>query len=106
MKRIFFFTIILVACSLQAKADINPDNPISFEDPIAKAICVAHCDTNGDGEVSYAEAAVVEEMEAWGFYYNTQITTFNEYQYFINVKDGCSFGECWSLTSIRFRYPN
>lgn len=38
---------------------ISKDDPISFADPAVKAICVAKFDTDGDSEVSYAEAAAV-----------------------------------------------
>ncbi len=38
------------------------ENPIVFADSAVKSICVANWDTNGDGELSYAEAAAVTDL--------------------------------------------
>ena len=41
---------------------IDCGSPITFADDNVKAICVANWDTNGDGELSYAEAAEVTDL--------------------------------------------
>ena len=75
--------------------------PIVFVDDNVKAICVANWDTNGDGELSYAEAAVVTDL-GYSFYYNSEITSFDELQYFTGLTAISSeaFYRCSSLTSI------
>ena len=69
---------------------------IEFADANVKAICVANWDTNGDGELSYAEAAAVTSLGEL-FKGNTEITSFEELQYFVSLTsinnyafDGCS----------------
>ena len=73
---------------------------IEFADPNVKAICVEHWDTNGDGELSYAEAAAVTNMENV-FAGNHEIVSFDEFQYFTGVTaiNSYDFNDC-SLTSI------
>ena len=60
--------------------------PIEFADPAVKALCVANWDTNGDGELSYDEAAAVGGLGDV-FRYNQEITSFNELQYFIGLRE-------------------
>ncbi|MBQ7268531.1 MAG: leucine-rich repeat protein, partial [Bacteroidales bacterium] len=63
----------------------NPDDFIQFEDPIAKYACVEKFDTNGDGEVSYAEAAAATLLK--GLFNNWQaVTHFDEIKYFTGVR--------------------
>ena len=69
---------------------------IVFADENVKALCVANWDTNNDGELSTDEAAAVTDLGTV-FKGNTQITSFNELQYFTklksigdNVFNGCS----------------
>ena len=73
---------------------------INFADPNVKAICVEHWDTNGDGELSYAEAAAVTNLENV-FAGNHEIVSFDEFQYFTGVTaiNSYDFNNC-SLTSI------
>ena len=70
---------------------------IVFEDPIVKAICCAHWDIDGDGELSKEEAGLVTDIEHVfnGIYHkddalitigNHSIIKFNELRYFKNVK--------------------
>ena len=76
------------------------DEPITFADEQVKALCVAHWDTNGDGELSYAEAAAVADI---GEVFEKQdITSFDEFQYFTGVVSlpVWSLGNCKGLTSI------
>lgn len=82
--------------------EIDPSSMIiSFADPAVKAICVAHWDTNGDGELSEAEAAAITNLGK-AFKQNSVITEFNELQYFTGLTsiDGNAFYQCYSLTSI------
>ena len=82
-------------------ANFCSHSPIVFEDTIVKALCVANWDTNGDGELSYAEAARVTDLGAV-FKSNSSISSFNELQYFINLVsiDYETFSLCSSLSSI------
>ena len=79
----------------------NPSGVISFKDSAVKAICVANWDTDGDGELSYVEAAAVTDI-GWVFASKTNITTFEELCYFTgltSIRDS-AFESCSSLTSI------
>ena len=75
--------------------------PITFADSAVKAICVANWDTNGDGELSYAEAATVTSLGIV-FQENYNITSFNELQYFTGVSaiEQSAFQNCIHLASI------
>ena len=64
--------------------DPNPDDFIQFEDPIAKYACVEKFDTDGDGEVSFAEAAAVTSLRGLFTDWNT-VTSFEEIHYFSSV---------------------
>lgn len=84
--------------------DIREYGIITFADPNVKAICVNKWDTDGDGELSAEEAAVVE---SWQFYepfnQNATITSFNELQYFTGLTEipYSAFHSCSQLTSIK-----
>ena len=74
---------------------------IVFVDANVKAICVANWDTNGDGELSYEEAAAVTDLGKV-FQSKTKITSFDELRYFTgltSISDN-AFGNCSSLTSV------
>ena len=60
--------------------------PIEFADANVKALCVANWDTNGDGELSEAEAAAVTDLGEV-FKNDTTITSFNELQYFTGLTE-------------------
>ncbi|MBQ7269665.1 MAG: leucine-rich repeat protein [Bacteroidales bacterium] len=64
--------------------DPDPEDLISFADPIAKYACVDKFDTNGDGEVSYAEAASATTLSGLFTDWNT-VTSFEEIKYFTGV---------------------
>ncbi len=74
--------------------------PIPFVDDNVKAICVAHWDTNGDGELSYAEAAAVTNLGT--HFKSTAITSFDELEYFTSLTSipNTAFYGCTSLASI------
>ena len=82
---------------------------IVFADAKVKAICVQHWDTDGDGELSYKEAAAVTQI--YDYFHKSDITSFDEFQYFVNVEYlGDSFlGDGWideeiSDMDVTFRY--
>ena len=103
-----------------ADAGLVFDGNIHFADANVKAICVANWDTDGDGELSYEEAAAVTSIPAGRetgptvFTYNSTITSFDEFQYFTNctqinnASEGSgdervyygAFEMCSALTSI------
>ena len=58
---------------------------IVFEDEVMKELCVKAFDTNGDGELSSAEAAAVTDLRKLALT-KTTFKTFNEFQYFTSVK--------------------
>ncbi len=76
-------------------------DPIVFADDNVKAVCVANWDTDGDGELSYAEAAAVTNLGE-AFNNNSIISSFDELQYFIGLTiiEGWTFYNCGNLTSI------
>ena len=95
-----------LSCAMQKDADI-----INFVDPAVKALCVANWDTDGDGELDMDEAAAVTDLGNV-FYQNTDITSFDELQYFTGLtsigkaypdegwEDSMGFGYCRSLASV------
>ena len=86
-------------------ANFCSDNPIVFADANVKALCVANWDTNGDEELSYAEAAAVTSLGTV-FKNNTTITSFDELQCFTGLTsiNNQAFYSCRNLTSIEI--PN
>lgn len=79
-------------------------NNIVFEDQNVKALCVASStgwDTNGDGELSFSEAAAVTTLGEV-FRNKTNITSFDELQYFTGLTSiaDYAFNRCVSLTSV------
>ena len=68
---------------VEMEEEINPDAVINFADAEVKRICVENWDTSGDGELSYAEAAAVTEIDLE--FYNSNIVTFEEFQYFTGL---------------------
>ena len=74
---------------------------IVFADEAVKALCVGAWDTDGDDELSYAEAAAVTDLGSV-FVQNDEITSFNELRYFTGLSaiGANAFNECFALTSI------
>ena len=81
--------------------EIDPSPAITFADNAVKTICVANWDTNGDGELSMAEAAAVTDLGT-AFRLNSTITSFDELQYFTRLRsiEDNAFFNCTSLTNI------
>ncbi len=78
-----------------------PAGCIFFADPEVKRICVENWDTDGDGGLSYEEAAVVTDL-GMNFLRNTEIVSFAELQYFTGltgINDFC-FSGCSNLSAI------
>jgi hypothetical protein len=65
-----------------------------------KTIFIKYWDTDGDGELSYGEAAAVTDIDV--FCGDTSITSLDELQYFTGVTSigDYVFYECLNLTSI------
>ena len=82
-------------------ASAPADDIIQFEDPVVKEICVANWDTNHDGELSYNEAAAVNDL-GQVFYNNHNINSFNELQYFTGLTEigNTAFFNCSLLSSV------
>ena len=74
---------------------------IQFADAEVKRLCVANWDTDGDGELSYEEAAAVTDLGTI-FMSNRKMNSFDELQYFTGLTNICdfAFAYCIPLTSI------
>ena len=81
--------------------EIIEDVPITFEDLNVKDICVEKWDTNHNGELELTEALSVTDLGA-AFTGKSQITKFNELEYFKNLTEipDDAFMGCSSLTEI------
>ena len=79
---------------------INLADPIEFEDPAVEKICVANWDTDGDGSLSYTEAAAVKSIGTV-FKSNTSITSFDDFPFFTGITTigDYAFEDC-SMTSV------
>ena len=80
---------------------INLSDPIVFEDFVVKNICVYYLDTDGDGSLSYAEAAAVKTIGTV-FSSNISIKSFDEFQYFTGVTSigYTAFMDCTGLQRV------
>ena len=83
------------------RVQINQTSNITFADANVKALCVANWDTDGDGELSKTEAAAVTSIGTV-FKRNTNITSFNELQYFTGLTSiwETAFTGCTNLKYI------
>ena len=75
--------------------------PIIFADANVKTLCGTNWDTNGDGELSIIEAALVTDLRNV-FCQNENITSFEELSYFVNLSNigEGAFEGCSNLSSI------
>ena len=72
---------------------------IVFACDAVKELCVSKWDTNGDGELSYAEAATVEYITIDGSTVSDGFTHFDELRFFTSAKD-ISIYNSTDLTSV------
>ena len=91
----------IVGGDMVLTAHFVSDDNIVFADANVKSICIAHWDTNGDGELGYEEAASVTSLGNY-FRNNKQITSFEELQYFVGLSSIGSneFYGCSNLGSL------
>ena len=82
---------------------VPPSPAIDFADDAVKALCVENWDINGDGELSEVEASYVTDLGTV-FKENTEITSFNELQYFTGLTEigNNAFEGCTALLSVKF----
>ena len=87
--------------NLDAGLVFSSANLIQFADAQVKQICVGNWDTDGDGELSYEEAAAVTSVGT--VFRRSNITSFDEFQYFTGVTalETYAFNFCQSLKSIK-----
>ena len=86
-------------------ADFVEDGIITFADENVKNICVEHWDADGDGELSYREAATVTSIDN-AFSENDEIISFDELQYFINLATIEDYGFFYSTGLVTITIPN
>ena len=88
--------MLFTACTTAPK----PNKFIKFQDEKAKLLCVKNWDTNGDGQLSYDEAATVTELG--GVFNRSAISSFDELKYFtcLAYLERGAFAGCTSLTSV------
>lgn len=80
-------------------AGVNPEI-ISFKDAKVHDLCVEFWDMNGDGELSYAEAAAVKTIGQ--VFKGSEIVWFEELKYFtaLTTIGSQAFGDCFRLVAI------
>ena len=78
---------------------------IKFADPVVKTTCVTYWDSNGDGELSEAEASAVTSLGEV-FKNKTEITSFDELKRFTGLQSigSDAFYKCRNLESVEI--PN
>ena len=101
MKKIYLLLAIIATLRMYGSVTVNDGNGeiIQFADPQVKNLCVSKWDTNGDGELSKAEAAAVEGIKNDEFN-GTTITSFDELKYFTSLYFVQGFVDCSNLESI------
>ena len=74
---------------------------IKFKDSVVEQICLEHWDTDGDGRLSFEEAAAVYSLE-YAFKYNDDIESFEEFQYFTGMcaMQEDEFYDCDNLKAV------
>jgi len=84
---------------------IEPENyaekSMSFADATVKALCLEHWDADGDGQITYGEAAAVDDLGT--VFRGSNIKTFKELYYFtglVTLPDD-AFNGCQRLTTLR-----
>lgn len=90
-----------ISCDITVIKESPTVEVITFADAEVKRICVENWDTDGDGELSYTEAAAVTDIGTV-FKDKKDITTFKELAYFTSLSsiEDEAFRGCRSLTSM------
>lgn len=88
-------------CDSIVKLILVPQGNISFADDDVKNICVQNWDNDGDGELSYLEAACVTDIGQC-FYGHDEVDTFDELEYFMQLTSiqDYAFAYCGALNSF------
>ena len=78
----------------------SPDAGLSFEDPVARALCLQWGDVNDDGVLTMEEALEVNEL---GPFECGCLSSFDEFQYFTGVTTvrARMFAGCGSMKSVK-----
>ncbi len=99
-SRLIALLAFIAAVSATAQ-EVKGSDPITFANYIVKQICVANWDTDGDGELSYDEAAAVTDLGD-AFSNKEDIKSFNELQYFTGLTSigNRAFTFCRGLVSV------
>ena len=99
MKKALSVALFVLLLSVVGLSKMYADN-ITFADNNVEVLCVANWDADGDGGLSYDEAAAVTDLGA--VFKNTIITSFDELQYFIGLASigDYTFHHCSGLSSI------
>ncbi len=100
MNRKKAFILLLTALCLNVEAHVET---VSFADETAKRICVEQWDNDGDGELSYQEAAGITDLaSAFCLRLLNSPVSFNELQYFTSLREISprAFADCYKLRSI------
>ena len=101
----FFLPMLVYDGVWSVEFSKKPVDAIQFADAEVGRICITNWDTDHDGKLSKAEAALVTTLLNDGnsmFSRNTIITSFDELQYFTgltSLEESC-FAECEHLQSI------
>ena len=88
-----FLVLVGVSCHKESvEPGENGQTPvvevIEFADSNVKNLCVRNWDTDGDGQLSFQEAAAVTDLA--DVFYNSDIDSFNELRYFTGLTEICS----------------
>ena len=88
-------------CIMGIEPENYADKALSFADATAKRLCTEFYDLNGDGVLTYGEAAQVTELGS--MLTGSAIKTFTELHYFTGLTkiDDGAFAGCEQLTTIQ-----
>lgn len=101
MMKIRLFALIAMLMSVCALALHAQKGNIEFADTLVRDICVSNWDKDGDGNLSYEEAASVTEWNT-AFRFNKYIISFDELQYFTGLTHLApgAFSDCYGINRI------